>query len=371
MTRKHTATAIYYAGFDPGSGIAALEAASADTLDETFSLALPNLVGGGDSPALINVRSTTEHEATLACVLKKHEYVIEYERRDYYVGELAEREGTNTTNARGDKNRYWSLHNRLLLLTLSAALIPEPEAELRLVTALPVSLYTKENRMRVQRALEGHYPFCLNGSTRAITVKVGAVVMEGTGALIRYGEESGEQAVIDIGERTMDLIAASGQTPLARLCAGALLGVGQVTDELVATIKQQYGRVLSSLEAHSLLHAYAHKKPLPRISANQVRIPAEYLETLIERAITRVGRAISTFVSQTWNVEGGHTASHFSPILLIGGGAHYFEGTIRELIPLVTLPAAPESANQKGYLDLATGLEDVRPTIWELDRAYA
>ena len=189
--------------------------------------------------------------------------------------------------------------------------------------------------------------------------------MEGLGALIQYGEETGKQDVIDIGERTIDLVAADGQTPLSTLCDGDILGVGQVADELIHEIKQRYKRILSSIEAHEQLYAYAHSKPLPRLAANQQPIPADEIRGIIDKAIARVGRAINLYIAQKWNQEGGSVASNFSPVLLIGGGAYYFEQAIKSLIPLVDRPEDPEDANPKGYLDLALSLEDVKATVWE------
>ena len=333
----------------------------------SLALSVPSIVGDGIVADLINTRTTTDPNSLLASLLKKHEYVIEYEGQEYYVGELAEKEGKNATTALGANDRYWSLHSLLLLLTLAAALIPERQFELRVVTALPVTLYkTRENRSLVKKALEGWYPFRFNGRDREVVIKVGAVVLEGMGALIQCGEETGRQAVIDIGERTIDLVAADGQTPLGSLCAGDILGVGQIADELIREVKQQYnGRILSSIEAHEQLYAYANSKPLPRLAANQKPIPAEVIRNIIDRAIARVGRAINLFISRTWNQEGGTVASNFSPVLLIGGGAYYFEQTIRTLIPLVDLPADPEDVNSRGYLDLALSLENVKSTIWE------
>ena len=38
------------------------------------------------------MRATTDPNAPLVSLLKKHEYVIKYEGQEYYVGELAEKE---------------------------------------------------------------------------------------------------------------------------------------------------------------------------------------------------------------------------------------------------------------------------------------
>jgi hypothetical protein len=366
-SRATNGLAVYYAGYDPGSRIATLHLAPHDHLDALpRALSIPSIVADGNAADLINTRTTTDPNASLASLLKKHEYVLDYEGQEYYTSELAENEGKNATTALGASDRYWSLHSLFLLLTLAAALIPERQFELRIVTALPVTLYrNKENRTLVKKALEGWYPFTLNGRDREVVVKVGAVVMEGIGALIHHGEEVGKQAVIDIGERTIDLVAADGQTPIGNLCDGDILGVGQIADELIREIKGQYKRILSSLEAHEQLYAYANGKPLPRLSANQQPIPADEIHRVIERAVARVGRSINVFIAQTWNQEGGAVASNFSPVLLIGGGAHYFEHSIKLLIPLVDLPEDPEDANARGYLDLALSLEDVKAAIWE------
>jgi hypothetical protein len=367
FSTAESASAVYYAGYDPGSRIATLYLCAEDHLDELpLALSVPSIVGDGSVADLVNMRTTTDPSAPLSSLLKKHEYVLEYEGQEYYMGQLAEQEGKNPTAAHGVSNRYWSRHCLLLLLTLAADLIPERQFEVRVVTALPVTLYrTKENRTLVKKALEGWYPFRFNGCDREVVVKVGAVVMEGMGALIQHGEETGKQAVIDIGERTIDLVAADGQAPLSTLCDGDILGVGQIADELIREIKQRYRRILSSIEAHEQLYAYANSKPLPRLSANQQPIPADEIRSIINRAITRVGRAVNLYIAQKWNQEGGTVASNFSPVLLIGGGAHYFEQTIKTLIPLVELPEEPEDANSRGYLDLALSLEDVKATVWE------
>src|SRR5260370_5045930 len=225
FSTARSASAVYYAGYDRGSRIATLYLCAEDRPEEVeLSRSVPSIIGDGNIADLVNMRATTDPNTPLASLLKKHEYVIEYEGQDYYVGELAEKEGKNATTAHGASDRYWSRHSLLLLLALAAILIPEQKSELRVVTALPVTLYrTKENRSLVKRTLEGWYPFRFNGRDREIVVKVGAVVMEGMGALIQYGEETGKQAVIDIGELTNHLEAAEGQTTLHhRSCSDIL-----------------------------------------------------------------------------------------------------------------------------------------------------
>ena len=42
---------------------------------------------------LVNARTTADPNAPLASLLKKHEYVIEYEGQEYYVGEPGRKGG--------------------------------------------------------------------------------------------------------------------------------------------------------------------------------------------------------------------------------------------------------------------------------------
>jgi len=265
-------SAIYYAGFDPGSGEATLSLSSADGIEPGASLlSIPSFVADGNASGLLESRSRISSQ-TLGQVLREDEYVIQYQDQDYYVGKLAIADGTNATNALGDKGRYEGLHSQMLLFALVAALIPETEVELRLVTALPVKLYDKEMRKNVKRNLEGYYRFTANGIERELVVKVGAVIMEGQGVLFHHSDEaSEEQAVIDIGERTVDLVALDNAgNPLLRFCGGAVLGVGQVVDELVESIRQTYGRMITPNMAHRVLRAYAHDETLPVIKVNNV-----------------------------------------------------------------------------------------------------
>src|SRR5260370_19773958 len=125
FSTARSASAVYYAGYDPGSRIATLYLCAEDRPDELeFSRAVPSIVGDGSIADLVNMRATTDLNASLASLLKKHEYVIEYEGQEYYVGELAEQEGKNATTAHGASDRYWSRHSLLLLLALAPALIP-------------------------------------------------------------------------------------------------------------------------------------------------------------------------------------------------------------------------------------------------------
>lgn len=365
MPQTHV-DAIYYAGYDPGSGIASIKLIPTDEVEMAQDLfALPSAIADGNTSDLLD---RGDIDATLQQVLRPNEYTLTLQGSDYYLGQLIE-QGKNNTSALGADLRYWSIHTKVLLLALAAHLIPEKRFELRLVTALPVTLYTKENRKKVRDVLSGYYRYDFNGRKEIETyVKVGYVAYEGQGVLVHCGKKAGKQGVIDIGERTTDLIGANGQVLNGKWCAGEEIGVGQLVDDLKHFARKQYQRIISTDLAHTILKAYIHEKSLPRVTVNQKEeIPEVELREVIAKSIKRLSRTLVTLISSTWTTDGGRTASDFDEVLLAGGGAYYFEQTVRDLVKHVTFVANPQDANVHGYAELATGLEDVKPDIWEGD----
>lgn len=370
-TKKAPTIPVYYVGFDPGTGGTTLFVSPEADLDQVWTITAPSFVSDGNLVDLANMRGRDLDESP-ASALKAGEYAISMEEagkeREYYIGDLALKQGSNPDDALADPNRYWSLHSLLRLLALACAMIPEQCFEIRIVTALPVSLYKigKENRAKVKKALENHYHIRFNGKPREVTVKVGAVIMEGIGALIAVGEGVGEEGIIDIGKRTIDLVGAEGQSPQAQFCHGnPNLGVGKIMDELIRVILQRYKRTINPTLATDLLYAYAHEERLPEVSTEDANVPPDQLHAIITEAITKQGRAINTFISGAWNQEGSTVGSNFHKVYIVGGGAHYFADSIRKIIKKAIVPTLPEEANPKGYLDLALGLEEAKPTVWK------
>lgn len=359
-----TSCPIYYAGFEVGSGFSGLKILPADGLPLAQDLAiLPSFLAHGDVPTLL---SGSDPDASLAEVLHSDEYVLTWQEQTYFLGQLLEH-GTHSYNAFNDERRYWSEHAQILLLCLACMLIPERCFELRLVTALPVSLYDRTRRQNVRQALTQHYRFTFNGHVREVWVTCGYVAMEGQGILIHCGDENSQQAVIDGGERTVDVVAADGQRLLLHFCKGAQVGVGQMVEDL-QHLGLQYRRKLSIQKAHTLLRAYAHHGSYPRIATGIGYIPDDEITAVIDRSIQHLEGPLSSFLVGTWNIEGVPAGTQFETIYLGGGGAYYFEALIRQALEdchIVRVPD-PEYANICGYAELAASLDEER---WEWNHA--
>jgi hypothetical protein len=353
---------IYYAGFEVGSGFSGLKIIPVDGLSLAQDLAiLPSFLADGNMSTLLK---GSDPDASVVDVLREEDYVLTWQDRTYFLGRLLEH-GMHSTNAFNDERRYWSEHAQVLLLCLACILIPERCFELRLVTALPVSLYERARRQQVRQSLSQHYRFSFNGRTREVRVKCGYVAMEGQGILIHCGDEYSSQAVIDCGERTTDLVAADGQRIIARFCNGEQFGVGQLVEDL-QKLGQRYRRKLSVERAHAILTAYAHHRSYPRIPAGGGFLSDEEITEVIEGSIQRLERPLSSFLVGTWNVEGAFAGTQFETIYLGGGGAYYFEKVVRQTLQdchIVTVPD-PEHSNICGYAELAASLDESR---WEVN----
>ena len=364
MNHSTNTSTVYYAGFDPGSGRASLYLVPADDIEMDPDLGtVDSLIASGNVAKLLN---RGDINATIADVIRRDEILVQWNGNAYYLDALI-KEGRNVTDALGDPDRYWSDHARILLMALAGDLIPEQSFELRLVTALPVTLYNRENRQMMKDALSGRYPFDYNGRAREMVVNVGYVAMEGQGILIHHGEQDGEQAVLDIGERTTDSVVANGQKLITSLCDGnEELGVGQLTDA-VRNLALRHGRTLPTTRAHDILYAWSHGQELPVIRSGDSVIPAQDIEVEITRAARNLAQEIRQWVGGLWNVENEKTGERFDRIFVAGGGAHYVADLLKEMLPRVIVPSDPEDGNVRGYADLALTLEDRITGVWEID----
>lgn len=309
------------------------------------TLTIPSFIGSGSLGDLARIRASS---AGAEGALEADEYVLEHGGRSYFVGRLALEQAQDASAARGDVTRYWSGHTLRLLLTVVAATFKTPTVAVRLVTGLPVQVWSKETARFVRESLVGQHQFKLNGQERTVVVEGVLVVMEGAGALAVAGmREKVQQAVIDIGGRTTDLFWTHGQQPVMPRCTGTDIGVERIGDELKRLFADRHGRDLRDTEVREILRAYAEgRQPDPiYVRGNKVQLNGE-----VEQIVQGVGQQICSFVSQHWrSSERGDVAADAAVVLLIGGGAYYFRTQIETLISQLKVPIRPEVENARGY----------------------
>jgi hypothetical protein len=339
------------ASFDPGNSDTTLMLHANHGAEQHVTF--PSLLGSGSLNELRRIRGGAGQDQ-----FDPDEYVLTVDGRTYFAGRLAVEQSADADSARGDTSRYWSGHTRRLLLVAAGALLPRhPHATLRLVTGLPVAVWSTANVQRVQRALCGTHTFTLNERSFTRTIETVAVLMEGAGALAVHGlADDAPQAVIDIGGRTTDLFAAHGMRPLLDRCAGLPIGVEKVTDLLQRQFLEQHGRELRPDELRDVLRSYLDQQPHRALYVAGQKVA---VHNDLENIIASVADEIARFVGQTWRSgERAQVAADAARVLLIGGGAYSFGSYLQKLIPHLTIPAQPELANVQGYLAFGARLRD-------------
>jgi hypothetical protein len=338
---------IHTIGFDAGNSEATLTTAQA-TGTRGASLTIPSYLGSGSLDALLRIRGGIGEEA-----LGTGEIVLAHDGREMFVGDLALAQASDADAARGDVSRYWTGHTRRLLLALAGSCFKRQQTtQVRIVTGLPVAVWSKETVAQVRQSLAGVHRYRWNGLERTLVVEGVMVVMEGAGALVAHGSaEPVPQGVIDVGGRTTDLFWAQGMKPMLDRCDGLAAGVEKAGDLLARDFARgPGGRTLAAHEVRALLRATGTGQALPPLYVDGK--PAD-LDGHIDAALRSVADEIGSFVARTWRTgEDGRVAADAARVLLIGGGAHYFAKSLRGVIPHLEVPKNPELANAQGYLAL-------------------
>lgn len=345
---------VYYGGFDPGSGFSELWVAPADSPEQVKHAVIPSWVASG-TLADIARRSRTIGGNPME-ELEPGEFVIQLDGMERYVGLLAQTSGSNGTNAFNDPRRYTNEHAQMLLLALAGWLIPEDQFCLKYVTALPVSLYEDQRRVLIQDTFTRSAHYFWNGRHKSADLVVGAVVPEGTGALVLYGDTSSRTLVVDYGYRTADVLVATGQKIDFTRSGGIQIGVGQIIDLFNDEFFKISGRRLREEEAEPILRAYVHEKPLPVIRSNRRVVDEGMIRKVLYSVYTTIGRQANTKIAGIVNEdENGQMAADYELVIPIGGGAHHFRRMLETMIPNVEYVAEPQSANAEGYMEIAMG----------------
>jgi plasmid segregation protein ParM len=288
---------------------------------------------------------------------------LENEAAQWGIGNIALAQASEPWDGRGDILRYANKHSLRALLTLSGKMTNDKEYGLMVVGGLPAEPFQKHRGLKneIKKALTGTYVFTLDGKTsRTAHVEYSATLMEGAGALAAYAKKgnTGPQgaAVIDVGGRTTDLYVARAGVPIGDYCVGKPLGVATAARMLQQAFEQKYEFPLTALDTQAILYAYANseglkKKAYPEISKYGEKIPAAELEALTQEAILETTNEIVSFVSSAWRESDSSLAVgvRFDPVIMIGGGVHYFYEALKRRIPHLQKPENPTFSNAYGY----------------------
>jgi hypothetical protein len=380
------------AALDMGSGITTLylQPVKAITKERTergpiYRLSFPSVVDTGEKLLSTIANGRNAPKGRPASILTAGEFVLRMQnsRYEHLVGSLADLEGDHPTDAKGDPDRYWGEHIKIVACTAICAIIPDIHAEVRLNFCMPFTLYSPERKERAIANLDGLYYCYVNEVYHELDLRVGTVVPEGFAAITRFGSPTGNNASIDVGDRTTEIIFARGFKLVSRDSEGRTYGVRQVIEQIINEINQDYGRVLEVEEVRVMLKAYTAGMRLPRLKVAR-GTPDGYLDgdsqrEIIFRKVITMARALAKFVRAAINKEGAEIGSNLDTATIYGGGGYLFYGPLKNGIPGdselgngvlhdLYLPEEAEYLNAAYMQELVGQQTILKPTIWERRR---
>ena len=380
------------ASLDMGSGITTcyIQPVRAITKDRVergplYRLSFPSVIDTGEKLLETIANGRNAPKSKPASALSVGEFVLRMHNSkfEHLVGTLAEIEGSHPTDAKGDPDRYWGEHIKVVACTVIGAIIPDVQAEVRLNFCMPFTLYSPERKERAVKNLDGIYHCYVNEVYHEIDLKVGTVVPEGFAAITRFGSPSGNNVSIDIGDRTTEIIFARGFKLISRDSEGRTYGVRQVIEGIINEISTDYGRVLEVEEVRVLLKAYTAGIRLPRLKVARGTqdgyLDNDIQREIIGRKVITMARALTKFIRSALNKEGAEIGSNLDSATIYGGGSYIFYGPLKNGIPGdnelengvlhdLYLPPEAEFLNAAYMQELITQQTQLKPSIWERKR---
>jgi hypothetical protein len=351
-----------------------------------FRLSFPSVVDTGENllKQIANGRNAPKNKS--ASILTAGEFVLRMQNTgnfEHLVGSLAELEGNHPTDAKGDANRYWGQHIKIIACAAIGAIIPDIRAEVRLNFCMPYTLYTAENKERAMANLDGLYYCYVNEVYHEIDLKVGTVIPEGFAAITRHGSPTGNNVAIDIGDRTTEIIFAKGFKLVNRDSVGRTIGVRQVIEQIIAEISTDYGRMLEVEEVRIMLKAYTAGMRLPRLKVSKGTsdgyVDGDTQREIIDRKVLTMAQALAKFIRATLNQEGGEIGGNLDTATIYGGGGYIFYKSLKDGIPGdpelengvlrdLYLPLEAEYLNASYMQEAVAQYTQLKPSMWERKR---
>lgn len=258
-------------------------------------------------------------------------------------------EQSYTSNARQD--REWILGNEWYLLAMAALseLTTAKNAQLDLVTGLPVAFYADKGQV-IDRLTGFHQIKRQGRHAQGFTIQTVKVIPQPFGSLLdsclsNTGKVTdktlagGRVGVLDIGGKTTNLLVVNRLSEIVKetdsVNVGGNLAAQQLSTALLALCPGL------SLRKYELAQAIISKTVVYKTATVDIS------ET-VDAILAPIASQIIAEVTRAWN-----GAVNFSALLVSGGGALLFGDAIRERFPYARVVSDPVFANARGFWKLA------------------
>ena len=253
--------------------------------------------------------------------------------------------------ARRREDRNWIQSDEWYLLALAALseLTTAKNAQLEIVTGLPVAFYS--DKAQVIERLSGFHQVKREGRhAQGFTVQAVKVIPQPFGALLdcclsdkgKVVDKTlagGRVGIIDVGGKTCNLLAVNRLAEIGRETASVNVG-GWVASRMLADVLAERCPGLD-LRPHEVTAAIISRQAIYYGETVDLSEPVDSI--LDSLAAQVVGEA-----SQVWNGAAG-----LSAILVSGGGALLLGDHIRQHFPHARVVSDPVFANARGFWKLA------------------
>ncbi|MBA1335357.1 MAG: hypothetical protein HPY66_0979 [Firmicutes bacterium] len=274
------------------------------------------------------------------------------DRSEFFVGELARREGKNTSYA-FDADKINHPNTRALLAAASVLLFPEEDVPVHVVSGLPLEQYVHQKDEF--REMLGNFRVMveLKGRDRVKLIKYNRVTpfLQAAGAVYHailddikgYLVEGSYLGLIDIGFRTTDYIVFvinKGRLVLREDLSGTLdIGMAVLNN---AVDKMFTDRTGSKLDIPQLMHL-----------VKQESIFYRGKEIVFRKEINAVKHEIARVIKDRIKIVWGNKLDFFHTIFLAGGGAKQLKENMNDLYNSIRVVKDSQMANALGFLKVA------------------
>ncbi|TYP56830.1 ParM/StbA family protein [Thermosediminibacter litoriperuensis] len=311
------------------------------------AVVFPSLVGNAYERPLKSLFENNQEKV----IDNMHLVLMNGERYECFVGELAKRESRNVSYA-FDQDKINHPNTRVLIAASCLLLFPEDKRPVHLVTGLPLEQYIHKKE-EFREMLKGYKTLaCFKGDEKVTVIKfdkitifpqaAGAVYCAIMDDLHKYLVKGSYLGLVDIGFRTTDFIVflVEDQLILREDLSGTIdAGISSLYNAADKLFTQKTGSKLDVPEIMRL------------ISEGRIFFRGKLLDFTEElrNVKAETARIIKDRLKAVW----GNKLDFFNTVFLAGGGAKDLQAFLTDIYENTILLREPQLANARGFLKVA------------------
>lgn len=278
---------------------------------------------------------------------KIEDYLVKIERegegtkKEYFVGNLAEREAMGSLISQNDRVKHLDISHDVLILTAARLLAGGSDIN-TLVVGLPISYYKAQKNELKQKLKQLSARVSVDKSLET-NVKFNEVLVfpQGSGALMTVDTlpENGTVCLIDMGMKTTDCVVSrihKGQmTPIASLCTSVEMGVKDFYDAVGRHYENRTGSAPNLLRVLELVE----RKGVATYNREKIDLSEEIDLARLETQSAIIDR-VKNSLADIW--------AELDQVYTAGGGSEIFD-TVTQAMGAKKVKD-PVWANAKGFL---------------------